>query len=66
VDAFQIEPPGKVLNLLDGLDSCRPLVELAAGYRAVCLEHGFTEGCAEEMAVDYHRSLLSRVFRPGP
>lgn len=59
--------PGVTLatTLADGLEACRSLVELAAGYRALCVNLGFSEVAAEQMAVDYHRHLVARAFRDG-
>jgi hypothetical protein len=38
------------------------LVDAAAGYRTKCIEAGFNETAAEQMAVEFHRSLLATAF----
>ncbi len=43
------------------------MVEAAAGYRTQLLAHGFTEGAAELMTIDYHRTVLAAVLgNPSP
>lgn len=33
-----------------------------AGYRADAIKAGFSEGAADQLAVDWHRHLLDHVF----
>jgi len=44
--------------LATALDATRQLIETTAGYRAICIEQGFSETAAEMMAVAYHDLLI--------
>lgn len=68
---MEVDRPGTAVRpsrlgdaLLVATDAFRAVVASAAGYRAICLEHGFTPEAAEQMAVDYHRTLLAHTRPP--
>jgi hypothetical protein len=44
------------------LDQSSFLIEIAAGYRNRALAAGFSAQAAEQMALDFHRSLLTQAF----
>jgi len=49
-------------SLLGMVDINVQLVALISGYRAQLVESGFTVEVAEEMAADYHRSLITKIM----
>ncbi len=42
-------------------DTFKQVIEFAAGYKAQAIEAGFDEDAATEMAVDAHRTVLSKM-----
>jgi hypothetical protein len=45
--------------------SIGPMLEAAAGYRQQCEQAGFSPAAAEQMAVEYHRTLLTFIGGKG-
>ena len=47
-------------SLMDLVDINIQLVSLISGYRAQLIGAGFADEVADEMAADYHRSLITK------
>ena len=56
-----MDNPALAESALVALESMRYVVELCAGYKAMCQEAGFTEAIAEVMASHYHASLIAML-----
>ncbi len=54
--------PGTPDDVIAALDKAAAAIDMTAGYRARCMAAGFTAVSAEAMAVDFHRSLIAKVY----
>lgn len=56
----------ELAELIAGMqEGIRPLDEAAMGYRARLEAEGWAPAAAELMALEFHRGLMMRLFRPG-
>lgn len=53
---------GMSAALLEVMGMVGQVTEAVDGYRAQCVEHGYSPTAAEAMAMDLHRELIRAVF----
>jgi hypothetical protein len=44
---------------LNALDQAKQAIEAAAGYKQKAIDAGFSEEAAEQLAVDFHRTVMA-------
>jgi len=54
------------LALMQLMESVRSIPAAMSSYRESCMEAGFSEAAAEQMAVQLHGSLMAGINRESP